>query len=348
MRKPVITALLGFWLALVPLAGALAGQSAVIFMYHRFGEDEIPSTNIRIEQFEAHLEELKTGGYTVMPLPDIIKALNTGKDLPDRAVAITIDDAYLSVYTEAWPRLKAAGFPFTVFVATEPVDQGLKGYMNWAQIAELQAAGIEIGSQTATHLKMASSDPEANRRDLEISNRRFVDELGSAPKLFAYPYGETSSAVMQIIRRQGFVAAFGQHSGVAGSGPDMFYLPRFALNETYGDIDRFRLAANALALPAADITPSDPMIGPGDDNPPAFGFTVGGDADLRKSLGALNCFASHEGAVETVRLDGGEAGTRIEVRMTTPMPRGRTRVNCTLPTGDGRWRWFGRQFFVSQ
>ncbi|MHA1598033.1 MAG: polysaccharide deacetylase family protein [Alphaproteobacteria bacterium] len=347
MQKPFMAVLLGVWLGLFPVSAAMAEPSAVIFMYHRFGEDAIASTNIRIEQFEAHIEELKTGGYTVLPLSTIVDALKTGKTLPDKTVAITIDDAFQSVYTEAWPRLQAAGFPFTVFVSTDVVDQRVDGYMAWNQIIELKNAGVGIGHHTDTHLKMASSGRATNTQDMEKASQRFSDELGGVPKLFAYPYGEASSEVMALIKEQGFVAAFGQHSGVAGSAPDMFYLPRFSLNETYGDIERFRLAANAIALPVADITPPDPTIGPDDDNPPVFGFTVKGDEALKKSLGALNCFASHEGAVETIRLDGGDAGTRIEIRMTEPMPVGRTRVNCTLPAGDGRWRWFGRQFFVS-
>ena len=95
-------------------------NSAAVLMYHRFAEPAHPSTNIRIDQFEAHIEELKSGPYTVVPLADVVAAMTGGKPLPDRAVAITIDDAYLSVYTEAWPRLQAAGFPFTVFVATSP------------------------------------------------------------------------------------------------------------------------------------------------------------------------------------------------------------------------------------
>jgi len=339
---------LGFFLALAPASGAPAGSSGVVFMYHRFGEDAVPSTNIRIEQFEAHIEELKTGGYTVIDLAEMVEALKAGRELPDRAVAITIDDAFESVYTEAWPRLNAAGLPFTVFVSTGIVDDGVSGYMTWEQIAEMKEAGVGIGHHTVSHPHMASSGPGANQLELEKAGERFKERLGSAPELFAYPYGEAGSEVMQMIRGHGFAAAFGQHSGVAWSGADMFYLPRFSLNEAYGGIDRFRLAANALALPATDITPPDPLMGPRDDNPPAFGFTVGGNGDLRKSLGALNCFASHEGAVQTVRIDGGEAGTRVEVRMTKPMPRGRTRVNCTLLNGDGRWRWFGRQFLVSQ
>lgn len=65
---------------------ALAGNSAVIFMYHRFGEDTYPSTSISIAQFEAHIAELKSGGYHVMALPDIVRSLKDGTALPDRAI----------------------------------------------------------------------------------------------------------------------------------------------------------------------------------------------------------------------------------------------------------------------
>ena len=55
------------------LAQELARDSASVIMYHRFGEDRYPSTNIRIPQFEEHLALLTNGNYTVLPLPEIIK-----------------------------------------------------------------------------------------------------------------------------------------------------------------------------------------------------------------------------------------------------------------------------------
>jgi peptidoglycan/xylan/chitin deacetylase (PgdA/CDA1 family) len=312
---------------------AHAGNSAVIFMYHRFGEDEHPSTSIKLEQFEAHLAELKSGGYTVKALPDIIKALQGDTALPDKTIALTID------------RLKELRLPFTLFVATDPVDQGNQAYMSWSQIRELSQGGVTIGSQTASHLHMAASNSLTNRRELEKSNARFKKELGARPDLIAYPYGEASESVEKLARASGFVAGFGQHSGVAAKTPDMFYLPRFALNENYGDIKRFKLAAGALALNTSDLNPVDPLIGAGDYNPPAFGFTINGDAALTKSLNRLSCFASHEGKLDVTRLGGENGQTRIEIRMQKNLPKGRTRLNCTLPAKEGRWYWFGRQFY---
>ena len=78
------------WLSLSGPAGA--ADSAVILVYHRFGESEFPSTNIRLAQFEAHIAELASGPYTVMSVPDIVAAIREGRELPDRTVGITIDD----------------------------------------------------------------------------------------------------------------------------------------------------------------------------------------------------------------------------------------------------------------
>lgn len=317
-------------------------------MYHRFGEGDFPSTSIKMEQFEAHLQELQSGGYTVMALGDIIKALRAGEALPDKAVALTIDDAYLSVYEKAWPRFREQGYPFTVFVSTGPVDRGIKGYMSWDQIREMGLGGATIGNHTITHLHMPAANLSTNRREVEESNNRLFEELGYKPDLIAYPYGEASHEILQLARSNGFIAGLGQHSGVATSSPNMFYLPRFALNEKYGDIERFRLAAKALALTVADVTPSDPFIDKDDDNPPAFGFTINGDESVTKSLNRLACFTSHEGKLDVSRLGGENGQTRIEVRMQKPLPNGRTRLNCTLPSGNGRWYWFGHQFYTKQ
>ena len=106
-----------------------AADSAVILMYHRFGETSFPSTNIRLEQFETHIQELTSGPYTVLPVPEIVAAIREGRPLPDRTIGITIDDGYLSVYAEAFPRLREAGLPFTVFVSTDPVDRKFSGFM---------------------------------------------------------------------------------------------------------------------------------------------------------------------------------------------------------------------------
>ncbi len=344
LMKFAVRAMLAFCTAISVAApgvwrGAVAAApetKATVIMYHRFGEGDFPTTNVTMEQFRAHVQELKSGGYTVLSLPKIVAALRSGEALPDRTVGLSVDDAYTSVIEKAWPILKEAGFPLTVFVATDPIDQGLPRYMSWAQLRQLIAEGVTIGSQTGSHPHMADIAAAESLGELEESNARFVKELGRAPDLIAYPYGEANLGVFEISKKAGFIAGFGQHSGAIGAGDNIYYLPRFAMNEAFGSVDRFKLAANALPITVKDFTPADPAIT--GDNPPAVGFTVEWPTN---ALDRLSCYTSNVGKVAHERL-----GPRIEIRLPDALPKGRTRLNCTLPAGDGRWHWFGRQFYV--
>lgn len=318
----------------------MAADSASIITYHRFGDARHPATNIRLEQFDAHIAEMTSGKYAVLPLPEIIGALLQGRALPDRAVAITIDDAFRSVYTEAWPRLRAAGLPFTLFVATEPVEQGLPDFMTWDQIREMHDGGATIGAHTHSHLHMVEATLNENRAEIETSNRILTRELGITPNLFAYPFGEASRAIMKLARNNGYIVAFGQHSGAIDAALPHFYLPRFPLNEGHGSLERLRLALNALPLPVTDVTPADPLVPPG-GNPPAYGFTL--DKRLGKAS-RLACYHSQGGKAQLERI--GER--RVEVRVGSPFPKGRSRINCTLPGPSGRWYWLGDQFYVKR
>lgn len=312
--------------------------AAVILMYHRFGEDRLPSTNIRLDQFERHLEVLATGPYTVLPLDEIARALAEGAPLPPRTVAITIDDSARSIATEAAPRLLAAGLPFTVFVNTDAPDQAASS-LTWDELRALHAAGAAIGAHSAAHGHMAFMDRDAIRQDLARMAASFRRELGFVPTLFAYPYGEFSAELAAMVKQAGFLAAFGQHSGVAVAGGDLFALPRFALNESYGAPDRFATVVEALPLPVSGLLPGGMAIPAGAPNPPSIAFTV----DRRAGpLAGLACFASN-GATVALALAG--AG-RVDLRLDRPFPPGRSRINCTLPTGDGRFRWLGLPFLV--
>lgn len=319
-------------------AAADVGGHAVAVMYHRFGETDYPSTSIRTSQLDEHIAHLKNGGFTVWPLLRVVEAIQAGAPIPDKTVAITIDDAYASVAKVGLPRFKAAGFPVTLFVSTEPLDAGLSGYMSWDDVRQAVDDGVDVGAHTISHAHLADLSLEEARREILHPNTRFRDELGFTPPLFAYPYGEASLDVREIVKEGGFVAGFGQHSGVLHASEDRFYLPRFSLNEKYGAMDRFRTLAAAMPLIARDVTPSDMRLSDR-DNPPALGFTVD---EAVGSLSALACYAGAAGKLRLQKI----GGRRIEARLTGRLGPGRHRVNCTVPAASGRWRWFGRQFYV--
>lgn len=312
-----------------------ADNGAVVLMYHRFDQPDQPQTNIRMDQFAQHLAELKNGGYTVMALPAILERLRNRERLPDRTVAITVNDATTDLYSLAWPKFRDAGFPITVFVASDFVDRGAPGMMTWDQVRELAAAGVTIGSQTASVAHLPEIEIDQVKLEIDRASNRIQAETGRRPVLLAYPYGEFGSAVQKVVAERGYVAAFGQQSGVMNPASDRYGLPRFALNETYGGIDRFRLVVNALPLPVTERVPADLVVR---QNPPPFGFTV--DPGIG-STANIDCYASDVGRTRIERL-----GDRVEVRLSAPFPPGRARINCTMPGPDDRWRWYGVQFFI--
>lgn len=344
--RSLICRVLAVALLLSPFAYSLPAYSAdaVAFMYHRFGESGFPSTNVRLEQFDAHLDHLEQAGYTVRPLEWIVERLEAGETLPDRTVALTIDDAYLSIHTGAWPRLKARGWPFIVFIATDPIDQGLAAYMNWDQVREMHEAGVTFANHSATHdylVRRRSGESEADWRarvsaDIGRAQRRLAEELGAAPMLFAYPFGEYDRALADIVRNLGYVA-FGQHSGAIGPLSDRRALPRFPMAEAYADIGEFRSKAASRALPVIESKPWDPVVTDASQAPRLTFRLAESDARLEE----LACFANRVGKIEVVAVEG---ETRVfTTRSPEPLPRGRSRYNCTAPSSEpGRFYWFSQ------
>ena len=314
----------------------VAGDTAVILMYHRFGETTYPSTNVRLKQFNLHLAELRDKNYNVLPVREIISKLKIGESLPEKTVGITIDDGYESVFSEAWPRFQRFNFPFTVFISTALIGKSSKKYMSWEQLRVLKGAGVDIGAHTNTHNHMATSSRSINIREILTSNEKYLTELGAIPDIFAYPYGESSTEVQNLVKKLGYKSAFGQHSGPIDEKSNFFNMPRFALNENYGDMRRFRLVLRTIPLPITELIPKSPLVLT--NNPPSLGFTINSET---LKFNSLSCFSSRTGKLQLERL-----GRRIEIRMPKLLPSGRTRVNCTMPREDGRWHWFGRLFVV--
>ena len=319
---------------------ALSGAGdASVFVYQRFGDGGGSGAVTRTDQLEAHVRELSQGAYEVMPLAEIVSALEAGRTPPEGAVAITVDNAHRSFARIAWPRFREYGIPVTVFISSDTIDGGRSGTMGWDELRALRAEGLELGTLSASYIHLARLDREALEVELGRTRSRFSQMFGSAPRHFAYPYGEASLEVRDAVIRAGFRAAFGSHSGVAHGGGDLFFLPRFPMSERFASLSRFRQLARALPLPVRDITPTDMLVGP-DANPPAFGFSVVEPLD---SLMGLACYSGSQGRLTLETL-----GTRrVELRFSKPFPPGRQRVNCTMPGLGGRHRWFGRQFTIN-
>ena len=312
-------------------------NSAVVFMYHKFDVPKYPSTNITSEQFQDHIDEFSSKKYNVLSLNYIMDTIINDGDLPKNTIGISIDDADRSFLTFAWPIFKEKGLPVTLFVNTSTIVENNKNYLNWNEIRTLKKEGVDIGAHSHTHAHMPDLSIQDLKNEIAVSNKIFLKELGEIPSLFAYPYGEADSRIIEILKEYKFKVAFGQHSGVINETSNLYYLPRFSLNERYGNIDRVKFAANTKGIGVYDFIPFDPHI---KENPPFIGFSLL-DQELSKSI---DCFTfDSKGQVDSEVFKFNE---RIEIRLKRELTKGRSRLNCTAKDKFGNWRWFGHQFYL--
>ena len=312
-------------------------NSAVVFMYHKFGISKYPSTSVTIDQLNSHINELKKSKYSIKSLDFIVNTIINDGQLPKNVIGISVDDADRSFLNTAWPQFKKNNFPVTLFVSTSTIVKNNKNYLNWDEIRKLKNEGVTIGAHAHLHSHMPNLNIEEITKEIETSNKIFLKEIGEVPSLFAYPYGETDNRIIEILKKYKYKIAFGQHSGVINETSNYYYLPRFSLNEKYGTIERFTFAASSKGLGIYDFIPNDPTL---TENPPYIGFSLLDE----KLVPSLDCFIfDSNGTVEKELFKFNE---RIEIRLKRKLTSGRSRMNCTAKDNEGNWRWFGHQFYL--
>ena len=312
-------------------------EGILSIMYHRFNEYKYPSTNIQMDIFKQQIEIIEDSNYKFNNPGEFEKKFSTPKI--KKEILITIDDAFFSFYQEAWPFLKKNKIPFILFVSTEPV--GKKGYMTWSQIREVESEDFAfIGHHSHTHDYLINETNDQFISDIKKANKIFLKELGYIPNLFSYPFGEYSKFMKNYISKN-FKFAFGQHSGVIDLNKDKFELPRFPINEKYGELKRFRSIINYFPLEYKEIFPEEKYLSQ-ENNPPKFQVRFFKE---QKNLDNINCYSNEGDKWEKSNLNFKNNILSIKFREAF-IPR-RGRINCSL-NDNGKWRWFGTQFIISE
>ena len=306
-------------------------------MYHRFNEHKYPSTNIQMNVFKKQMEIIKNSNYTFSNPKKFEESFAYPK--ANKEILISIDDAFLSFYLEAWPYLKKNKIPFILFVSTEPV--GKKGYMTWQQIKEVEAEKFTtIGHHSHSHGYLIDKDNDFFISDIKKANEIFLKNLGYIPNLFSYPFGEYSKFMRDYIS-QNFDYAFGQHSGVIDLNKDKFELPRFPINENYGELKRFNSIINSFPLEYDYLLPLEKKLSE-DSNPPDFKVRFFKEQDNIKNI---NCYSNELDKWEKSNIIFDNNVLTIKFR--GPFNPRRGRINCSL-NDNGKWRWFGVQFPIKK
>lgn len=315
-----------------------ATESAVILQYHHVADDTPAITSISPVLFARHLDFLDRHGYHVIALPDLVERLRHQQPLPDKTVAITFDDAYRSIYENAFPLLKKRSLPFTIFVNSTPVDRGFNNHSNWQQLHEMGENGATLASHSSHHDHLGkviqgeslAQWQERVTRDILNAQARIEDETGQNHPLFAYPYGEFTPQLQQLIKDLGLIA-FGQQSGPVGPLSDFTALPRFPMAADYATLDQLREKLNTRPLPVTTLQrPGNPLA---HGSRPMVAITLQEALPRREQL---RCYASGQGRISVQWL----SEIRLQVQAPKPLASGRSRYNCTLPAAQGGYYWY--------
>jgi len=315
-----------------------AGITAL--MYHRFEENKYPSTNIKKEIFLKHIEEIENQKIPFINFDKFQNVIKTNID--KNYLLLTIDDAFESFYQNAWPILKNKKIPFILFVSTREI--GKHGYMTWKQIKEIEASNLAtIGNHSHSHEYLIDWENSEVIKDLETSIKIFEEELGYSPKLFSYPFGEYSTSLKKIVTNLNFEFAFGQHSGVIDSSKDFLELPRFPINEKYGELKRFKSIIQTLPFPYEKITPENRYI-KGNENPPKVKIKFFKNLIDVKNI---TCY-SNEGNIWRKSDIKFTNENELEILLKEKFKSERGRINCSLWASEGKWRWLGIQYVIAE
>ena len=206
-----------------------------ILTYHSI-DDSRSVISVGPAAFRAHMQVLRDGGFTGIPLGRLLDAWDGRAALPPKPVVLTFDDAFRNFAESARPVLASHSFGATVFA----VAARCGGTNDWAgqlasvprlpllsaaELRELATAGFEIGSHGLTHAALDGLSPAEAEREVVGSKRALEDAVGRAVDVLAYPYGRAGASVRAVAAAH-YRAACGVVLARARAADDRHALPR--------------------------------------------------------------------------------------------------------------------------
>jgi len=191
-------------------------------------------------EFRAHLMAAHAAGLRTVVAGQI------PQELGDPFFCLTFDDGCLSDYTEAFPALRELGMRATFFVV--PTLVGTPGHVSWAQLREMAAAGMEIGSHSLTHPFLHELDAAGLRHEFGQSKAILEERLGSAVRSASLPRGWEPPGLEAVLDELGYRAFCNSRVGWWHPGDRPLAIPRVAVRRGMVSDD---FAAIAAAAPRA-------------------------------------------------------------------------------------------------
>jgi peptidoglycan/xylan/chitin deacetylase (PgdA/CDA1 family) len=226
-----------------PISSGARDVPVPVLMYHSVSDApaaSIRALSVRPGAFAAQLDYLRQHGFTGLTFGELCKHRRAEEPLPDHPIVLTFDDGYADFIEEALPILMEHGFPATVFVTTGWMDDaGVHAagtppdrMLSWAQLAELSAAGVEIGAHSHSHAQLDQISERRLRAELADPQHLLEDRLGHEISSLAYPYGYSSKRVREVAREVGYLQAASVANATAAPTCDPTSVPRLTVRRS--------------------------------------------------------------------------------------------------------------------
>jgi peptidoglycan/xylan/chitin deacetylase (PgdA/CDA1 family) len=227
---------------------AVTSLKVPVLMYHEITDVTATPSPLAVapEAFADQLAYLRDAGFTAVTGGDLAKILaGGGGALPERPVVLTFDDGYADFYSTALPLLKQYGHTATLFQTTGWVGTklGTRRMLDWSELAEIAAAGIEIGAHSDKHPEFDRLSDDKLRDEIDGPKRMLEDKLGFAVPGLAYPFGLWNAKARRAAREAGYAYAYAVSNATTTSRSDVFTLPRLTVQRTT-TMERFGAMVN--------------------------------------------------------------------------------------------------------
>lgn len=215
-------------------------QTVPILCYHRFGTDKSKMV-VAPDDFERQLDWLAENNYRVVRMSDMREFLLGKRALPKRAVVITIDDGYRSVYQHAYPLLKKYNMHATVFLYSDFV--GARDALSWKEMQEMVDSGlVDIQPHSKTHSNLGIAQPDEDEKahtqriaaEVTVPQQEISKNLNVPVHTFAYPYGDTNKVVIEKLKQRDYQLGVTVQAGANAAFAFPYMLQR---SMVYGDQD---------------------------------------------------------------------------------------------------------------
>lgn len=212
-----------------------------VLMYHEITTSPAGSARLAVSprSFATQMSYLHDAGFSTVTAGDLAAAAAGQTALPSRPVALTFDDGFADFHEVALPILQKYGFTATLFMTTGWIRgagqrrSSAPGQMlSWSQLAEVAAAGIEVGGHSDQHPQLDQLEASVVRRELATSKEALEDTLGVPVPGLAYPFGYSNARVRRLAAEVGYSYAYAVGNRKLGSEPDQFALPRLTVSRS--------------------------------------------------------------------------------------------------------------------